>query len=134
MGSSMGTPAPGFTRTGQVALAALVKATGPVAVMDVTAEPARDPRECVTCGEPVRYLSEREAARIADAGWIHAGTGQRRAAGSARRLPQFDFHWAEPAPRCPACRSRNYTVTDEAWGVASDCGDCGRHDYMSIGD
>ena len=35
---SMDTSAPGFTRAEREALAALVKATGPVAVMDVTAE------------------------------------------------------------------------------------------------
>lgn len=123
-----------FTRTERDALSALVKGAGPVAVMTVDSEPAGDARECVTCGHAVRYLSEREAARIADAGWIHAGTGQRRAPGSDPKLPRFDFHWAEPVPECPGCGSVAWVATDEAWGISHDCADCGRHDYMSIGD
>ena len=150
---SMGTPAPEFTRTEREALAALVKATGPVAVMDVTAETW--PRTVATdspyatwgdvcspgcgsrretcrngCGIPILYVpAHSHGPRYILGGWWHED-GRALCKTGPDVLP----HCAAPLPKCPGCGSGAWVATDTAWGVASDCGDCGRHDYMSIGD
>jgi len=45
-----------------------------------------------------------------------------------------DGAWIKVDPQCPKCHSERVTVTQEAWGDATDCPDCGYRDFRSIGD
>lgn len=79
-------------------------------------------RRCATCSEPVAY------DYYGVNGWHHASNP-----GARGDYAQFG-HTADPVPQCPQCRGSNIGHTDAAWGINTDCPDCGYHNYLSIGD
>ncbi len=92
-------------------------------------------RKCRTCSENLAYVpfgTRQYGAPGYLTGWVHASTGQERGEGSDGSV--LDWHLAGPKARCPKCKSEQYVTTDEAWGWAMDCQDCGHHDFRSIGD
>ena len=92
-------------------------------------------RKCRTCDEDMAYVpfgTRKYGQPGYLTGWVHAATGQERGDGSDGGV--LNWHLAGPKPRCPKCQSERYVTTDEAWGWALDCRDCGHHDFRSIGD
>lgn len=78
---------------------------------------------CAGCGEEIAYYHD----RYLTGDWVHTGTERSRCA-----TDQFNI--ANPAPRCSQCGSLDVVWTQQAWGDAKDCLDCGNHAFYSIGD
>lgn len=78
---------------------------------------------CANCPEEIAYYHDQNLG----GDWVHTGT-ERIVCATER------FNIADPAPRCPKCRSHNVTWTEQEWGNAQDCPDCGHHAFHSIDD
>jgi len=72
---------------------------------------------CATCGDPIVKTGVTQSGL---ATWDHDGEPAE--------------HPATPQPTCPACRSTDYRMRPEAWGDSWDCGTCGHHEFVSLGD
>ena len=108
------------------AAASLIQNEKAVEEIRSTPEVVTDPAStCVNCGEAIHYSGH---VNSANAHHVHTATGERQCSTEA-------FNLANPVPHCPKCHSvRAWDIYSHAWGVSSNCTDCGGHTYEGIGD
>lgn len=80
---------------------------------------------CAHCATTIHYSGP---VGHSSSSHVHTATG-------VRECSTEKFNLANPIPNCPKCHSvKGWEINEHAWGISSNCADCGHHTYYGIGD